>query len=194
MTIVEQLPYIVLMIFSSLVSMVSAVSVFRSRRKVTRANSFAMMAICAAVWMLLTTLALIVPNLAWKEVLWALIPFAILTSLTGLFFFSLEFSLRLRKVPKAVLLPTVTLVMVIAALSATNPLHHLAWKIVIVDGNLTLDQGIVYQVQMIFAYLFAIIQHDFTDPGFHALDGDTPLANSSFTDWNSYPNGGQRCY
>ncbi len=152
----DQLPYIVLMIFSSLVSVFSAVRVLRSRRKVTRANSFAMMAICAAVWMLLTTLALIIPYLTWKEVLWALIPFAILTSLTGLFFFSLEFSLRLRKVPKAVLLPTVTLVMVIAALSATNPLHHLAWKIVVVNGNLVLDQGIVYQVQMAFAYLFGI--------------------------------------
>ncbi len=156
MTIMDQLPYIVLMFFSSLVSVFSAVSVLRSRRKVSRANPFAMMAICAAVWMLLTTLALIIPNLTWKEVLWAMISFAILTALTGLFFFSLEFSLRLRKIPKVVLYPTVTLVMAIAALSATNPLHHLAWKIVVVNGNITLDQGIVYQVQMIFAYLFAI--------------------------------------
>ncbi len=156
MTFVDQLPYVLLMIFSVLVSGGSAVRVYRLRRKVARAKSFIMMAICAAAWMLLTSLSILISNLAWKQVLWALIPFAILNALIGLFFFSLEFSLRLSKVPKVVLLPTVTLVVVMAALSATNPFHHLAWTIVEVNGSMTQVQGIFYQVQLAFAYLLGL--------------------------------------
>ena len=55
----------------------------------------------------------LITSLAWREVLWWLIPFAIYNALMALFNFSLEFSLRLKGVPKAILFTTVTVVLVV---------------------------------------------------------------------------------
>jgi diguanylate cyclase (GGDEF)-like protein len=153
MTIFDRLPYILLMIVSAFVSAVVAFRAYKSRRKVTRADSFAMMAICASVWMVLVALDTLSTSLAWKEILWGLIPFAILNTLIGLFFFSLEFSLRLKRVPKNILFPTVILALVISALSATNHLHHQVWTVSEVNGQFTQVFGNLYLIQIVYAYL-----------------------------------------
>ncbi len=97
MSIFDQLPFILLMLFSASLSGAIAVRAYRSRRKVARAASFSMMALFGSLWMILVTLDSLLTSLPWREFLWWLIPLVILSTLMGLLFFSLEFSLRLNE-------------------------------------------------------------------------------------------------
>lgn len=153
MTILDQLPYILLILFSASVSGFVAIRAYRSRRKVARAASFSMMALCGSVWMILVTLETLITSLAWREVLWRLIPFVILSTLIGLFYFSLEFSLRLKRVPKAVMFPTLALTLLVTGLSITNNLHHQMWTVIKVNGNDIQVMGFLFPIQLVFTYL-----------------------------------------
>jgi hypothetical protein len=96
----NRLPFDLLIAFAALICLVIAGVAYRSRGKVSRASSFTVMAICGSVWMMATLFDSLATSLFWKEVWWVVIPFAILNTLMGLFFFSLEYSLRLQRVPR----------------------------------------------------------------------------------------------
>jgi diguanylate cyclase (GGDEF)-like protein len=153
MIILDRLPYLLLMIFSAIGCGAIAIRAYWLRRKVARAASFSMMAICASIWMLMVALDTITTDLAWREVLWGLIPVAILNTLIGLFFFSLEFSLRLSQVPKTVLFPTVFITIAICSLSVTNPFHHQLWTVSQVNGIDIQVMGNFFVIQLTFTYL-----------------------------------------
>ncbi|HEY3312848.1 MAG TPA: diguanylate cyclase [Anaerolineales bacterium] len=155
MTIYERLPYMVVMILSALLSGRIALIAYRSRRKVARAASFAMMASAGVLWILFVTLDMATSSLAIKELLWCLIPFAILNTLMALFFFSLEFSLRLKKVPRPVIYTLASLTIFVTALSVTNPLHHQMWTVTKVDGVFIQVMGNLFPVQLAYTYLLA---------------------------------------
>lgn len=151
----DRLPYILLMFLAAAVCAFVAQRAFRSRRKVARAAPFTMMAGAGSVWMILVTLDTLVSNLVWKEILWCLIPFAILCSLTGLFFFSLEFSLRLKRVPAAVLFPTIITILGVTFLSLTNFIHHQMWTVKEINGFPIQVMGQFFPVQLAYTYLLA---------------------------------------
>ena len=155
MTFFDRLPYILVMFFSALLSGGIAFLAYRSRRNVARAASFAMMAACGALWMILVTLDTITTSLALKEVLWWLIPFALLNTLMALFYFSLEFSLRLKKVPRVVIYTLAALTVLVTALSVTNPLHHQMWTVTQVDGVFIQSMGKLFPIQLAYTYLLA---------------------------------------
>ncbi len=154
--IASRLPYILLMICSVAVCLFVAQRAYHSRRKVARAASFTTMAIAGAFWMLVATLEASITTLVWKEVFWRLIPFAILCTLTGLFFFTLEFSLRLKKVPRFVLFPTVFSVLIVTSLSVTNDIHHQMWTVIDVGGIPTQAMGKWFAIQLGLTYLLAL--------------------------------------
>jgi len=87
--------------------------------------------------------------------LWWLIPLVLLSTLMGLFFFSLEFSLRLKQVPKTILYPTAALTLLVTGLSITNPLHHQMWTISMVNGNAVQVMGKFFLIQLAYTYLLA---------------------------------------
>ena len=155
MTGLDQLPYILLMLFSALASGLIAMRTYRARRRVARALSFSTMALCGSLWMILVTLESLLSSLTWREMLWWLIPLAILSTLIGLLFFSLEFSLRLKRIPKVILYPTVTLALLITGLAITNPLHHQMWTISMVNGNAVQVMGKFFLIQLAYTYLLA---------------------------------------
>ena len=76
------------MLFSALASGLIAMRAYRSRRRVARALSISTMALCGSLWMILVTLESLLSSLTWREMLWWLIPLAILSTLIGLLFFS----------------------------------------------------------------------------------------------------------
>ncbi|HEX7555836.1 MAG TPA: histidine kinase N-terminal 7TM domain-containing protein, partial [Leptolinea sp.] len=155
MTILDRLPFFLLMTFSALGCAAIAIFAYTSRRKVVRAASFSLMAVFASFWMVLVTLDMITTSLTLKEVLWELIPVAIIMGLNGLFFFSLEFSLRLPQVPKVVLIPTILFTLAISSLSVTNPLHHQMWTVSQVNGIDIQVMGNFFVIQLIFTYILA---------------------------------------
>jgi diguanylate cyclase (GGDEF)-like protein len=106
--------------------------------------------------MILVTLDSLITNLAWREVLWRLIPLAILNTLMGLLFFSLEFSLRLKQIPKAVMFPTATLTLVIFGLALTNSLHHQMWTVSQVNGTYIQVMGPFFSIQLGYTYLLTL--------------------------------------
>ena len=156
MTVLDRLPYFLLMIFSAAVSAAVAFRAYHLRRKVTRAESFAMMALAGSFWMTVAALDVFSTSLFVKEILWRLIPFAILNTLTGLFFFSLEFSLRLKRVPKAVLYTVVILTLAVTALSVTNNLHHQMWTVSEENGIPIQVMGNFFAIQLVYTYLLAL--------------------------------------
>jgi len=155
MELSERLPYVLLMILSATISMVVAILAFRSRRKVARAMPFAIMALYGSAWMVLVSFETLATNLALKELLWGLIPFFILCTLAGLFFFSLEFSFRLIRAPKIVLFTTITAILVVTVLSVTNPIHHQLWTVDMIDGKYIQVMGSFFPIQLGVTYLLA---------------------------------------
>jgi len=151
----DRFPYVVLMLFATTTCAVISVRALRSRRKVARAASFSMMAMAASFWMLLLTVDLLTSSLFIKEILWRLIPFAILGTLLGLLFFSMEFSLRLKRIPKVVLYATTAVVLAVAALSATNHLHHQMWTVAQINGYDIQVMGRFHGIQLAYTYLLA---------------------------------------
>lgn len=149
----ERLPYSLLMFCAAAVCAFVALRAYRSRRKVARAAPFTMMASAGSLWMILVTLDTLISSLAWREILWWLIPFVILCTLTGLLFFSLEFSLRLKRVPISVLYPTIVTTLVVTALSITNHLHQMMWTVTRVNGNDIQVMGKLFPIQIGFTYL-----------------------------------------
>ncbi len=95
-------------------------------------------------------------SLFWKEVWWVVIPFAILNTLLGLFFFSLEYSLRLQHVPRVILFSTVISTMLIVGLTVTNNLHHLMWTVLQFPGGITQVYGPLYPFVLVYIYLIAL--------------------------------------
>jgi diguanylate cyclase (GGDEF)-like protein len=156
MTFLARLPFGLLMIVAALIGGLISIRAYRSRRQVRRAAPFAMMAFCGSAWMLLAALDTLLNDLFLREILWWLIPFAMLCALTGLFFFSLEYTLRLKKIPKAILFPIVIMVVLITALSATNYFHHLLWTVSIVDGRYVQNFEKLFLIQLFFTYLIAL--------------------------------------
>ena len=153
--IYERGPYVLLMLIAASISGVIALRAYQSRRKVTRAASFAMMAACSSLWMLFATLDTISTQLWLKEILWRVIPIMVLSTLTGLFFFSLEFSLRLKRVPKSIMAVTLGMLLVISALAASNHLHHQMWTVALVDGDPEQVMGSYFLLQLAVTYLLA---------------------------------------
>ncbi len=151
----DRLPYVILMIFATVVCAAISVFTFQSRRKVARAASFSMMAICASFWMILLTADLLASGLFIKEILWRLTPFAMLNTLLGLFFFSMQFSFRMKRIPRVVLYATTAVVLAVAALSATNHLHHQMWTSAQIDGYVIQVMGRLYGIQLAYTYLLA---------------------------------------
>ncbi|MCX6080932.1 MAG: diguanylate cyclase [Chloroflexi bacterium] len=155
MTILDRIPYTLLMILSATISGVIALRAYQSRRKVARAASFSMMAACGSLWMLLVTLDTFSASLFLKEILWRLMPFAILNTLTALFFFSLEFSLRLKSVPRAVLISVLPVQVAVTLLSIGNHLHHQMWTVAMVNGYPVQVMGQFFPIQLALTYLLA---------------------------------------
>jgi diguanylate cyclase (GGDEF)-like protein len=151
----DQLPYSILMLLATTVCIAIAVRVYRSRRKVARANPFTMMAIFASSWMAILTAGMITTNLVVKEILWGLIHFAILNTLLGLLFFSMEFSLRLKRIPKVILYVSIAAVLAVTAFSATNPLHHRMWTTEQINGIYVQVMGPYFAIQLGYTYLLA---------------------------------------
>ena len=149
----DRMLYVLLMFLSASISMVLAILAFRSQRNVPRTKPFAMMALGGSAWMVSVALDMLTNNLVFKSILWWLIPLFILITLIGLFIFSLEFSLHLDRVPKAVLYPVIVTGLVIAIFSATNNIHHLMWTVTITDGYYTQIMGNFFWVQLVFTYL-----------------------------------------
>ncbi len=156
MTFLYRLPYVSLILLSALICAGMALRAYRSRRSVARALAFSWMAIFCAVWMILVALDNLIFNLAWRQILWWLIPLAILSTTISLFFFALEFSLRLRRIPRAVAVPTLLVALLIGALSITNPLHHQMWTVSQVDGFDIQVMGRLYLVQVVYIYLLTL--------------------------------------
>lgn len=152
----DRLPYAILMFFATSICGAIAVRAFRSRRKVARAVSFSMMALCASFWMAFLTMEMFASNLVVKEILWRLIHFAILTTLMGLLFFSMEFSLRLKQIPKPVLYASTGMLLVVWAFYATNHIHHGMWTVVQINGYDTQVMGRFFAIQLAYTYLLAV--------------------------------------
>ena len=152
MIILDRLPYTFLMILAAAVSGFIALRAYRSRRKVARAKPFAMMATCGSAWMISVALEMLTTSLAWREILWTFIPFFILCTLAGLLFFSMEFSFRLMRVPKAVLFPTIIAILLVFVLCLTNPIHHQMWTINIGGPQV---MGNFFLIQLAFTYLLS---------------------------------------
>ena len=203
MTLVDRLPYFLLMIFSALGCAAIAVRAYWSRRKVARAASFSVMAGFASAWMFMVALDTFTTSLALREVLWGLIPVAILNTLIGLFFFSLEFSLRLSQIPKNVLYPTTFVTLAVCSLSVTNPLHHQMWTVLLKNGTYIQEMGNFFVIQLFFTYLLAFVSLILLVRAFllsrHGLQRQTvlllvgiliPISTSIATDvigWNPLP-------
>ena len=81
------------------------------------------------------TMEIVTSNLVVKEILWRLIRFAVLNTLIGLLFFSLEFSLRLKRVPNPVLYASTVMLLVVWAFSAANHIHHGMWTVMQINGH-----------------------------------------------------------
>jgi diguanylate cyclase (GGDEF)-like protein/PAS domain S-box-containing protein len=148
-----RLVYIVLVVLAGAVSASIALRAYRARSQVARAGPFALMALSGACWMLLVALDNLLAGLFWNQVVWSLFPFAIMSTLLGLFYFSLEFSLRLKRVPRVVLYPTLVTALLIAGLSVTNPLHHRMWTVSQVNGEYVQQMGSLFTLQLAYTYL-----------------------------------------
>jgi diguanylate cyclase (GGDEF)-like protein len=148
----NRLPMILLMVFAALICIVAAVGAYRSRSKVSRSGSFAVMAISGAAWMMGTVFDDLATSLFWKEIWWVLTTFAILNTLMGLFFFSLEFSLRLQRVPRGILFAAVSITLIIVGIAITNPIHHLMWMVVVTLQGIVRGNGHLYSVFLVYMY------------------------------------------
>jgi diguanylate cyclase (GGDEF)-like protein/PAS domain S-box-containing protein len=155
MNILERIPYVILMFFSASVSMVLAILALRSRRNVPIAKPFAMMSFCGSLWMVSASLDMLTNNLIFKSILWAIIPFLILSTLIGLFIFSMEFCFKLKQVPKAVLYPLTIISLLLTGFSATNHIHHMIWTVTTINGYYAMVMQNFSWVQMAFTYLLA---------------------------------------
>jgi diguanylate cyclase (GGDEF)-like protein len=148
----NRLPMNLLMVFAALISLAVAVGAYRSRSKVSRAGSFAVMAISGAAWMMGTVFDDLATSLFWKEIWWVVTTFAILNTLMGLFFFSLEFSLRLQRVPRGILFAAVSITLIIMGIVITNPFHHLMWMVVETLQGIVRGNGPLYTAFLAYMY------------------------------------------
>jgi diguanylate cyclase (GGDEF)-like protein len=155
MNILDRIPYILLMFFSASIIMVLAILALMSQRKASRVKPFAMMSLCGSAWMICDSLDMLTNNLAFKSILWTLIPFFILTTLIGLFIFSFEFSFKLKQIPKAVIYPLAIIALFLTIFSATNQIHHLIWTVTTVNGYYVMVIRNFSWIQMTFTYMLA---------------------------------------
>ena len=156
MSTTERLPYIVLLITATVACGAIAFRAYKARRKVARANSFTLMAVGGSFWMLLILLDLLSTNLFWKQVWWSLIPFAIFNTLMALMFFSLEYSLRLKRVPRWIILVFGGATLMITALACTNELHHQYWSVMELNGTYLQVMGSLFNLQLGYTYLLSL--------------------------------------
>jgi diguanylate cyclase (GGDEF)-like protein len=152
----EKTPYVLMMILSASISSAIAIRAYNSRREVVRAIPFAIMAAMCSFWMIVVTINTFTNDLGLKEVTWSLIPLAIFGTLIGLFFFSLEFSLRLTKVSNSIMVAPVSIALIIILLSATNFLHHQMWTVSRVNGNYIQVMGFFFIYQLAYTYILTI--------------------------------------
>jgi diguanylate cyclase (GGDEF)-like protein len=144
------------MVFAALICLVVAGVAYRSHSKVSRAGSFTIMALSGATWMLGTLFGSLATTLFWKEIWWVVTPFAILNTVMGLFFFSLEFSLRLARIPRVILFASVSITLLIFGFTITNNLHHLLWSVVQTKLGFVQSYGPLYPVVLAYIYFLGL--------------------------------------
>jgi diguanylate cyclase (GGDEF)-like protein/PAS domain S-box-containing protein len=156
MFFISRLPYILLMAAAAVLCGAIAFRAYKVRLKVARARPFFIMAMSTSLWMLIAMFEGLSTTVVWKEIWWRMIPFVILGTLTGLFLFALEYSLRLKRIPRLILVINIAVILIVTAMAITNHIHHLFWTVDIVGGRIIQVYGSFFYIQLFYTYLLAL--------------------------------------